>query len=243
MWIPSWFILAEVAGPMPWNLPTGRASTKAGPILRRDDEQPVRLAVVGGQLGQELVVGDPGRGGQRRLGLDAGPDALRDLGRGGDALQVLGDVEIGLVERERLDQRRVLGEDRPDLQRHRLVDIEARRHEDQLGTFPPGGDRRHGRMHAELPGFVARGGDDAPLARAADRDRPAAQLRMVPLLDRGVEGIHVDVDDLACRPSTGHGGRALGRAAYRLLVGIGVGQGRTIRTRRAPRPASRRGPR
>jgi hypothetical protein len=70
---------------------------------RGDDEQPVRLVVVGGQLGQELVVGDPGRGGQRRLGLDAGPDALRDFGRGGDSLQVLGDVEIGLVEREGFD--------------------------------------------------------------------------------------------------------------------------------------------
>ena len=33
VWIPSRFILAEVAGPMPWNLPTGKASTKAGPIL------------------------------------------------------------------------------------------------------------------------------------------------------------------------------------------------------------------
>ena len=166
-----------------------------------------------------------------------------DLGRRGDALQVLGDVEIGLVERERLDQRRVLGEDRPDLLRHRPVDVEPRLHEDQLGAFPPGGDRRHGRADAELAGLVARGRDDAPLARAADRDRLAAQLRIVPLLDRRVEGVHVDVDDLAYRPSTGHGGRALGRAAYRLLVGIGVGQGRTIRTRRAPRPASRRGPR
>jgi hypothetical protein len=26
------FIFALVAGPMPWNLPTGRASTNAGPI-------------------------------------------------------------------------------------------------------------------------------------------------------------------------------------------------------------------
>src|SRR6202049_4050963 len=32
-WMPSAFILATVAGPTPWNLPTGSPSTNAGPIL------------------------------------------------------------------------------------------------------------------------------------------------------------------------------------------------------------------
>ena len=31
--IPSACILAAVAGPMPWNFPTGRFSTKAGPAF------------------------------------------------------------------------------------------------------------------------------------------------------------------------------------------------------------------
>ena len=30
--MPSAFIFAPVAGPMPWNFPTGSVSTKAGPI-------------------------------------------------------------------------------------------------------------------------------------------------------------------------------------------------------------------
>ena len=54
-------------------------------------------------------------------------------------------------------------------------------------------------MHAELPRFVARGGDDASLARTAHGDGLTAQLRMVPLLDRGEERVHVHVDDLAHR--------------------------------------------
>ena len=119
------------------------------------------------------------------------PDSCRD------ALQVLGDIEVGLVERERLHERRVLGEDAPDLARDRAVDLEARRHEDEVRAQPQRGARGHGRAHAERPGLVAGGGDNAALARAADRDRPAAQRRVVALLHGRVERVHVDVDDLA----------------------------------------------
>ena len=112
-------------------------------------------------------------------------------------LQILGHVEIGLVQRQRLDDRRVFGEDRADLPRHLLVDVEARLHKDQVGTFPLRGDRRHGGAHAELSRFVACRRDDAALPRSADGDRLAAQLRIVALLDGGVEGVHIDVDDLA----------------------------------------------
>src|SRR5207237_8646676 len=38
---------------------------------------------------------------------------------------------------------------------------------------------------------------DAPLLGSADGDRLAAEIRIVPLLDRRIEGVHVDVDDLA----------------------------------------------
>ena len=64
--------------------------------------------MVGGELGEELVVGDAGRRRQPSLGADLRPDQLGDLGRGGDPLQVLGHIEIGLVERERFDDGRVL---------------------------------------------------------------------------------------------------------------------------------------
>ena len=77
--IPSRSIFAAVAGPTPWNLPTGSAATKSAARLRRDDELAVGLALVGGQLGEELVVGDAGRGGQPGLRADAGADFLGGL--------------------------------------------------------------------------------------------------------------------------------------------------------------------
>src|SRR6202022_1075519 len=108
-----------------------------------------------------------------------------------------GDVEISLVERERLDDWRVLGENRADLERHRFVNIEARLYEDQVGTFALCDDRRHCGAHAEFPRFVACGGDNAALARSADGNRFAAQVRIVALLDGRIERIHVYMDNLA----------------------------------------------
>jgi hypothetical protein len=52
-------------------------------------------------------------------------------------------------------------------------------------------------MNAKLPCLVACRGHDAALARSADRDRLAAQLRVVALFDGCIESIHVDMDDLA----------------------------------------------
>ena len=77
------------------------------PHLRHDDELAVRLALAGGQLGEELVVGDARRCGQTRLLQDPGADRLR-RGRGGrQAPPVFRNVEVGLIERQRLDQRGV----------------------------------------------------------------------------------------------------------------------------------------
>ena len=45
----------------------------------RDDELTVGLAMVGGELGEELVVGHAGRGRQPGLGADRRPDPLGDL--------------------------------------------------------------------------------------------------------------------------------------------------------------------
>ena len=181
---------------MPWNLPTGSALDERRPHLGRDDVLAVRLAVVGGELRQKLVVGDAGGCVEAGHLLDLGADRERDVARQRNPLQVLGHVEIGLVERQRLDDRRVLGEDLADLLRDRLVDLEARLHEDQVRTLPLGRHRRHRRPDAELAGFVARRRDNATLAGSADGDRLAAELRIVPLLDGCVEGVHVDVDDL-----------------------------------------------
>jgi hypothetical protein len=94
----------------------------------------------------------------------------------------------------------VFGEDLADLLRDSLVDLEAGLQEDQFRTLPPGRDRCHRRPHAERARFVAGRRHQAALAGSADGDRLAAEIRIVPLLDRRVEGVHVDVDDL---PLTG----------------------------------------
>jgi hypothetical protein len=117
----------------------------------------------------------------------------------------LGYIEIRLVERQWLDYRRVFGEDLPNFQRDRLVGVKPRLDKDQVGASPLGGDRRHRGMHAELPRFVACGRDDAAFARSADRDRLAAQLRIIALFDRCIERIHIDMDDFARAARPGRG--------------------------------------
>src|SRR4029079_9250869 len=49
---------------------------EVGPLVRRDDAQAVRLAVVGRELGDELAIADAGRGGELALLADAAPDVL-----------------------------------------------------------------------------------------------------------------------------------------------------------------------
>jgi len=133
----------------------GQGLDETWPHLWRDDVLAVWLPVVGGELRQKLVVGDAGGGVEAGHLLDLGADRERDIARQRNPLQVFRDVEIGLVERERFYDRRVLGEDLSDLLRDGLVDLEARFHEDQVRTLPLRRHRWHGGSHPKLAGFVA----------------------------------------------------------------------------------------
>ena len=129
-----------------------------------------------------------------------------------DPLQALGDIEIGLVEGQRLDEWRVAGEDRPDLLRDLLIDLKARLHKNEAGTPALGRDRRHRRVDAERSRLVAGRSHHSSGVWAAHSHRLAAKLRIVALLDRRVERIHIDVNDFARqrnrRPRRAHrGGR------------------------------------
>ncbi|MNE54965.1 hypothetical protein D3C80_1497820 [compost metagenome] len=55
-------------------------------------------------------------------------------------------------------------------------------------------EHRHGRADAVESSHIAGGGDD-PAFAAADDHRPVAQFGPVALLDRGVEGVAVQVGD------------------------------------------------
>lgn len=83
--------------------------------LRWDDVLPVRFAMIGGELRQELVIGNARRGVQACFSFDLLSDPQRDVSGQQNALQIFGDIEVGLIERKRLDNRRVLGEDLANL--------------------------------------------------------------------------------------------------------------------------------
>jgi hypothetical protein len=52
-------------------------------------------------------------------------------------------------------------------------------------------------MYAEAPGFVRSSTDNRPFSLPRDNHGFAAQVRVVPLLDRRIKRVHVDVDDFA----------------------------------------------
>jgi hypothetical protein len=56
--------------------PHRQAFHKAGALAGADHAQAVGLVLVAGDLGEELVVADPGAGGQPGFGLDAGADQI-----------------------------------------------------------------------------------------------------------------------------------------------------------------------
>ena len=142
----------------------GECLDERRPHLRRDDVLAVRLAVVGGELRQKLVVGDACGGVEPCLLLDLRTDRERDIACQRNPLQVFRDVKICLVQGERFDNWRVLGEDLADLLGNSLVDLEARFHEYQVRTLSLRRHRWHRRSDTELAGFVACGRDNATLA-------------------------------------------------------------------------------
>src|SRR5439155_13371033 len=88
--------------------------------------------------------------------------------------------------------------DAEHLLRDRAVLVEVGMHDDQRWTQPDRSRHRERRPDAKCSRLVAGGGDDAALVGiAADGDREAAKRRVVALLDRGVERIHIDMEDAA----------------------------------------------
>ena len=104
--MPSRSSAASVARPTPQMIETGWRARKASVSARPITLEAARLVEVGGDLGQELVVGEADRGGDAELALDARLQAGEEDG-GRRVVQPLGagEVEEGLVERERLDRR------------------------------------------------------------------------------------------------------------------------------------------
>ena len=164
--------------------------------FRRHHRQAVGLLPAGRDLRQELVRRDARRRRETRRLANRGLQPLRHVDPERLAPGVLGDVEIRLVERERLDERRDLAKDREHLLGDRSVLREVRRARSS-------GRDRGGRRGSSASPIGRRAGAPRSWRRrprratraTADRHRPAAQLRPIALLDRRVERVHVDVDD------------------------------------------------
>ena len=101
------------------------------------------------------------------------------------------DVEEGLVDGERLDERRGVVEHREHRPAGGGVGVHPGRHDDRVGAQRPRLTAAHGAPHAAGPGLVARGHDDP----AADDHRLAPQRGVVALLDRREERVEVGVED------------------------------------------------
>ena len=108
-------------------------------------------------------------------------------------------IEIRFIERERLDQRREAMQDcRESAADFPPINIEARWQHDQIRTALQRHESRHGRADAKLSRFVIAGRQHAAtIACAAHADRFSAQLRLIAHFNRGVEAIHVEMDDAA----------------------------------------------
>src|SRR5215467_6402834 len=174
-------------------------------LIGRDDEQPVRLAPGGRELGHELAVGHPHRAGEALLLEDAGPDQLGDPGGAAQPPDGAGDIEERLVERQRLHLGGHRPEDRHDLGGRGGVDAAAGRDEDRLRAQPARPCHRHRRADPEDAGLVGRGEHHAAAAGTDDHRQPG-ELGPVTDLDTGVEGVHVGVEDVTAGIAASHRG-------------------------------------
>ncbi|MNS66916.1 hypothetical protein D3C71_1493360 [compost metagenome] len=104
-------------------------------VLWRDDRLAVWLVQIRRHLGEEFVIGNTSRSVQPRDRLNPGADFQRDVSGNRHVFEIFGHVEIGLVERQRFDDRRVLRKNLTDLLRDGAIDFKPGLNEDQIRTF------------------------------------------------------------------------------------------------------------
>jgi len=165
-------------------------------VFGLDHDEAVRLLQVAGYLGQELVWRHTRGRDQPHFLADCLAGLSGDVDGRAEQPAAAGDIQERLIQRERFDQRRVAGKNLADLPRDFSVVIQPDRQENCLGAEPPGGSRGHGAMNPEVAGGVIGGRHDPALfGRTSHDDWPTDKFRTIPLLDRGVKSVHVDVND------------------------------------------------
>ena len=191
----------------------GKLCDEVQRLRRMDRTEPVGLARVGSNLREELIVRHTRRCRQPQLLTDATTDLTGYLYGHRLPDLILRHIEEGLIKRNRLDDIGVVVEDAVNGSRDFAVAIEVHRHEDELRAELTCLRPRHSRAYPEAPSFVARSTDHPTRLRSAHGNRQPPKLGMVVLLYRGVEGIHIDVYDLAHGEGEGWTG-GLGRSYH-----------------------------
>jgi uncharacterized protein len=156
-----------------------------------DHQQPVGLGDAARDLGEELRPGHAHGDGQPHLLEDLAPEPDGDLGGGAGDPPQPSDVEEGLVDRQPLDERRRVVEHLEERLAGFAVRVHPWANHDGLRAQPASERATHRRSDAERLRLVARREHDP----GTDDHRAASQGGVVPLLDRGVEGVGVRVQD------------------------------------------------
>ena len=156
-----------------------------------------RLVEIGGELRQKLAVGEPDRNRHADLGLHAASKPHEHFGRSHSVRALAsGEVEIGFVDRQGLDQRGQLLHQRANVSTGARIFGHVRRQDDGPGAERQRPTHRHRRADAEGSRDIAAGRYDAARPEAADDHRLVAKVRLVALFHRGVEGVAIDMRDL-----------------------------------------------
>ena len=113
-------------------------------------------------------------------------------------VRAVADIQIGLIQRQRLNQLGVIAKDGVNLPGGRLVSVHPRFDDQQIRTQLERLPRRHGRAHPVAARLVIAGGDHpAAIRRTAHGQRLALQARVVTHLDGGVETVAIHMDDFS----------------------------------------------
>ena len=135
------------------------------------------------------------------MAADFGTDGKRDVAGVFHVLLVLGYIQIGFVQRERLDEVGMQPENLVDLLRDLAIKRELRRDKNGVGAKPFRRRHRHCRAQAVFAGFVGRGANHRARAIPSHHNGLAAQMGLFAQFYRCVECVHVYMDDFAW----GHG--------------------------------------
>ena len=160
-----------------------------------DNHQPVGLGHLRGNFRQVLGARHADRDRKAKLRPHAAPDRACNFGRRTEEMGAPRDVGKGLVDGNPLDEGREIIEHLDGGIAQPLVVLEMAADKDQLRTELARPPSRHAAADPEGLGFV-RSGKHNP---TADGDGLAAQRRVEQLLDRGIEGIQVRMEDGGCR--------------------------------------------